>query len=342
MSRRALTLLLASVLAVGLAVAAAVQPVPYVSLGPGPAYDTLGKVNGTSVLTITGRPTFPTDGTLDLVTVEVRDKITLAEALGGWLSSSAAVVPREVVFPPGQSSAEVDQKNTQQMQQSQDDATTAALTELGLPSTTRVVVSAVSKDAPAAGKLNPGDVLTSVDNQAVTSPESLRMLIGKRQPGASVVIGYLRGGVAGTATITTVASSDTPPRALVGISPTEQVTFPVKVAISLKDVGGPSAGLMFALGIIDKLGRDSLTGGRRIAGTGEITAAGKVGAIGGIPQKMIGARAQQATIFLVPAENCAEAKGSKPDGLTLVKVSTLKDALAGLAAIRRGATAPSC
>ncbi len=342
MSRRALTLLLASVLALALAVAGGTQPVPYVALTPGPAFNTLGSVGGTPVLSITGHATYPAQGSLDLTTVSVKDRITLFEALWGWMSPSEAVVPREVVFPPNQTAQQVDTQNTALMRQSQDDATTAALRELGIPSQTTVEVDVVAAGAPAAGSLKPGDVLRVIDGQKVTTSASLRVLIGKHRPGQAVRIGYTRGGKVATATVTTIASTDTPRRAIIGITPREVSSFPIKVSIMLKDVGGPSAGLMFALGIIEKLGPESLTGGRDIAGTGEITADGKVGPIGGIAQKMLGAKEQHATVFLSPADNCAEAKANKPSGIALVKVTTLKDALAALAVLRAGGTPPSC
>jgi PDZ domain-containing protein len=182
--------------------------------------------------------------------------------------------------------------------------------------------------------------VTTVDGHKVTDATSLRNLITARAPGRTVVLGYVRAGKAGTVTLTTVASKDKPVRAVIGITTKEET--PVKVNIQLKDVGGPSAGLMFALGIIEKLGPDSLTGGKLLAGTGEITADGKVGAIGGIAQKMLGARHENATVFLAPADNCPEAKANKPDGLTLIKVSTLQGALDALATLRAGGTPLSC
>lgn len=342
MSRRTLTLLLASVLALGLALAAGVARVPYVALGPGPAYDTLGSVGGTPVITITGRRTYPTDGHLDLTTVGVSDRITLAQALQGWVSRSIQVVPREVVFPPDQTPQQTDRQNAQEMQQSQDAATTAALRLLGVPSTTTVSVASVQKGAPADGKLRIGDVLTSIDGAPVTGSDELRRLISARTPGATVTLGFRRGTVPGSVVLTTTASKDAKPRALVGISPQERSAFPVKVVISLRDVGGPSAGMMFALGILDKLGPESLTGGRNIAGTGEITSDGTVGPIGGIAEKLIGARRRGATTFLVPAQNCAAAKVHPPAGLRLVRVETLKGALAELATLRAGAVPTPC
>lgn len=342
MSRRALTQLLAIVLAVGLAVAGGAHRVPYVALLPGPAYDTLGTVGGTPVLAISGHKTYPTDGTLDLTTVSVKDRISLFEALVGWFSPRQAVIPREIVFPPDKTEEENDAENQQQMQQSQDDATTAALRELGIPAMIRVVVQQVAKGGPSQDHLLVGDVLTTIDGKKVTDSASLRRLISARAPGRTVVVGYTRKGKAATVTLTTGVSTDTPMRAIIGISPQEMASFPVKVDIELKDVGGPSAGLMFALGIIDKLGPESLTGGRSIAGTGEITSEGKVGPIGGIAQKMLGAKDRGAKVFLVPADNCPDAKGSRPDGLQLIRVETLKGALASLKTLRSGGTPQGC
>ena len=342
-SRRALTLLLATVLAVGLAMAGVLAPVPYVSLSPGPAYDTLGKTAGASVITIVGRPTFPTDGRLDLLTVSVADRITLLQALRGWLSSREQVVPREILFPADQSRAQVDQQNAQQMRQSQDAATTAALTELGVPATRTVVVSSVQPGGTAAGQLQAGDVLTTVDGTKVTSATDLRAAIGRHAPGQAVTVGYLRSGKPGIVTIPTARSTDPPVRPVIGIAPEDRSDFPVKVTISLRDVGGPSAGLMFALGIIDKLGKDSLTGGRTVAGTGEISNDGKVGPIGGVTEKLLAAKGAGAAVFLVPTDNCGALKGDPNlKGITLIKVGTLKEALTGLRTLRDGGTPASC
>ena len=346
MRRRNLTLLLGTLLAFALALAAAAVTVPYVALGPGPAYDTLGTVRegGASkpLLRVTGHPTYPTTGELDLTTVGVQDHITLAQALKGWLSPGTEVVPREILFPPSQSTAQVDKQNAADMVASQNSATTAALSELGLAGRPYVSVRGIAKDAPAFGKLQTGDVITTVDGTAVTTQAELRTRISARAPGAPVQIGYLRGGRQGTATLTTGRSTDTPVRAVIGIEPGTGTNSPIKVTISLQDVGGPSAGLMFALGIIDKLTPGSLTGGRHIAGTGEITDEGKVGPIGGIAEKMIGARRKGATVFLVPADNCADAKASRPSGLQLIRAATLQQALTGLRVLTSGGTPVSC
>ena len=342
MTRRALTLLLASALALGLGATGAFAKVPYVALKPGPTCNTIAQCDGQAVLSFTGASPQARSGALRLTTVSVEDHLTLLEALAGWVSSNDAVLPREVVFAPDQTDEQNQQQNAEEMSQSQDSATTAALTYLGYRGQPHVLVQAITKGAPSEGKLKAGDRIVSVDGTAVGTAEQLRARISARTAGATVTIGYVRAGAAGTATITTVAAPDSSHRAIIGITPTVQTDFPIKVDIRLRDVGGPSAGLMFALGIVDLLGKTDLTGGLDVAGTGEITDDGKVGAIGGIAQKMRGARAKGATVFLAPADNCAEAKKTKPDGITLVRVTTLASAVDALAALRKHSAPPSC
>ena len=338
MSRRALSLLLAGLLAVGLTLTAAVARVPYVALGPGPTYDTLGQVDGEPVLEIDGRRTYPTDGQLDLTTVGVQPRLTLAQALQGWFERDLAVVPREVVFPPGRTDEQVDAENAAAMEESQSAAVGAAAHELGLRP--EVLVQELAEKSPARGRLEPGDQLVSVDGTPVRDAAQLRELISSRKPGEPVRIGYRRDGSAGSVEVGTTAAGEDGTRAVIGVLTEE--SYPLEVTINLADVGGPSAGLMFALGILDKVGPESLTGGKHIAGTGEITPDGTVGPIGGIAQKLIAAKRDGAVAFLVPAQNCAEAAASPPEGLTLVRVGTLDEALTGLEALREGGSPITC
>lgn len=345
MSRRRLTLVLASVLALALTLTAAVATVPYVALGPGPTYDTLGEVDGEAVLQIEGRPTFPTDGQLDLTTVGVQPSLTLTEALQGWFERDLAVVPREVVFPPGRTDEEVDQENAAAMTASQGSAVRAAARQLGLQVAEVTVAEVPDADAPAAGLLQVGDVLTSVDGTEVRDAAELRELITAREPGRPVTIGYVRDGQAGEVVVPTRAAEgeDGQTRAVIGVTTAEEpVEVPFDVEITLQDVGGPSAGLMFSLGILDKLDPESLTGGQHIAGTGEITADGTVRPIGGISQKLIAADREGAVAFLVPEANCEEALTDPPEDLVLVEVGSLQDALDGLTALRDGETPITC
>ena len=340
MSRRALTLLLAGVLALGLTLTAAVARVPYVALGPGPTYDTLGEVDsGDPVLEIEGRRTYPTDGHLDLTTVGVQPRLTLAQALQGWFARDLAVVPREVVFPPGRTDEQVDAENAAAMEASQSDAIGAAAQQLGLRPEVRV--QELSETSAARGKLEAGDVLTAIDGDAIADAAELRERISSREPGDAVRVTFTRKGRTDTVEIVTAAATDDATRAVIGVLTEER--YPLDVTIHLEDVGGPSAGLMFALGILDKLGPESLTAGKHIAGTGEISPDGTVGPIGGIAQKLIAAKRKGAVAFLVPEANCAEAAASSPpEGLTLVRVATLTQALDGLAALRDGERPAVC
>jgi PDZ domain-containing protein len=345
-SRRVRTLLLATGLTVGLSAAGAALPVPYVELGPGPTYDTLGEVAGRPLIEIADRQTYPGTGHLNLTTVSVSDPgaaLDLGSALRGWLDSRVAVVPREVVYPPGQSGKEVEQRNAADMRASQQHAKTAALRQLGIAVPMTVDVGALSPGSPATGRLNPGDVLLAVDGTAVSSAAELRAAIGRHHPGDQVVLDVRRGNDASTVTVTTAPAPDDPNRAIVGITAEDQPQYPFPITIRLDDVGGPSAGLMFALGIVDRLTPEDITGGRFIAGSGTIDDNGAVGPIGGVKQKIIAAHDKGATVFLAPAGDCAEARSGTPAGVQLVKVDTLTGALAALEQVRTGTgTPPSC
>jgi PDZ domain-containing protein len=347
MSRRVLVLAVAGFLTVLLAAASALLPVPYVALKPGPTTNTLGQVAGTELIRIDGRQTYPDKGHLDLVTVSVqggpRQRLDLVTALAGWLDDTIAVVPETSVYPKGETAEQAEKESAAEMSQSQQSATTAALRQLGIPVQGSVVVAALSPQSPSAGKLQKGDVVLSVDGTPVDGGGALRDAITSKKAGDTLHLVVRRDGKRVPVTVTTVAAADDG-RPIIGVSTRDKVTYPFKVEISLRDVGGPSAGLMFALGIVDKLTPGSLTGGKYIAGTGTIDDQGTVGEIGGITQKMNGARHNGATVFLSPTENCAQAKATKPDGLRLVKVHTLADAVSALDDLRAGRTAdlPHC
>jgi PDZ domain-containing protein len=346
MSRRSLTLLIASV---GTAVAIAVSvlvPVPYVILGPGPTLNTLGKdSSGQPLITISGHPSYPTTGHLNLVTVSYQgcagNRFNIFTALVAWLNPHQAVVPEGEICPAGQTQKQTQEQDTQEMTSSQSTATAAALTQLHIPYTTEVVVVQLQKGFPADGVLKAGDVITKVDGQPVTSQGGLTRLIYAHPAGSTLTLTVIRDGQSRQVEVGTRQSGGHP---VMGVQIQEQYKFPFEVKISVGDIGGPSAGMMFSLGIIDKLTKLDLTAGRFIAGTGEITARGQVQPIGGIQQKMVGARNAGATIFLTPASNCADTKGAVPAGLRLIKVSTLNQAVTYLEALKSGHpdSVPSC
>jgi PDZ domain-containing protein len=344
MPRRALTLLVAGVAVVVAAVVAAVLPVPYVVLSPGPTLNTLGKgPGGQPLIQIGSHRAHPTTGHLNLVTVNFQggpgDEINIFTALRAWLNPQDAVVPQQEVFGSGQTQQQVQQQDTQQMAGSQETATAGALTVLRIPFTTQVQVVSTEPDMPAASVLKAGDLITAVNGTRVNSLASLSARIGAAGAGRRLQLTITRNHEPEHVSLVTAKIQG---RAAIGVLVQPAYTFPFSVTIRVGNIGGPSAGLMFALGIIDKLGSVNLTGGRFIAGTGEILPTGAVGPIGGIQQKMAGARAQGATVFLVPAANCGDARGAVPAGMRLVRVSTLAGAVSALQALRAGHPVPSC
>lgn len=342
MMRRGWTVLIGAVVLLALSIGLSYLPVPYVVLGPGPTLDTLGKSEGKEIITIQGTATSTSKGHLNLTTVSVRNQIDLATALRYWLDGDTAVVPTELVYPPGQSEEETDKENEQSFKASQTSAETAALRAVGFP--VQVTVMELTKSSPSTGKLAKGDIITKVDGKPVTSHPKLIQLITEHKIGDTLTIDYVRAGKPGTAKVVTAGSGEgAQRRPVIGVSVEPKQPHPFTISFDLDRIGGPSAGLMFALAIIDKLEPDDLTGGTFIAGTGEIDDDGKVGPIGGIPQKMVAAKAAGAKVFLSPAANCEEAAKTAPSGLRLVKVETLDSALKSLEQLRtKSGNPPSC
>jgi PDZ domain-containing protein len=344
MSRRSLTLLIASVAAAAAIAVSVLVPVPYVILGPGPTLNTLGKdSSGHPLITISGHASYPTTGHLNMVTVSYQggpgDNLSIFAALAAWLNPDEAVVPESELFAPGQSQKQTQQQNAQEMTSSQQTAVAAALTALHIRYGMQVVVVLAETGYPAYGVLKPGDVITAVDGQAVTSRANLTDLVRAHPAGSPLTLTIIRNGSTQKVQVSTKQVGGHP---VMGVEIAGQYKFPFTVKFSVGDIGGPSAGMMFALGIIDKLTSLDLTGGKFIAGTGEITASGQVEAIGGIQQKMAAARQAGATVFLAPAANCSAAKGAVPAGLRLVKVSTLSQAVTYLEALKANRPVPSC
>ena len=338
MGRRGATLLLGAVLLLLLIWQAGTAPVPYVELGPGPTENTLGTHDGKPIITIEGQAETKSAGQLRLTTVNVRDNLTLLDAVRGWISGDSSVVPRDLVYPPDKTEEQVDQENANSFKASQTSAETVALRKLGFP--VLVTVTEVGAGLPAENTLKAGDVITTIDGTTVTSSQKLRDLVRAKPAGAVLQVGYTRDGVAAVAGVATAPGEDGAPRLGVVIEHKQPAPFDVK--FDLDRIGGPSAGLMFALGVIDKIDPADLTGGIRIAGTGTIDDDGNVGPIGGIPQKLVGAKDAGAQIFLVPADNCAEALRNAVPGLPMAKVATVDDALTALQTFTTGGTPAPC
>jgi len=343
MSRRPATLLVAAAGVLIATIVAAVAPVPYVALTPGPTLNTLGTLSGKPLIQVKGHPVYPAPGNLNMVTVSFLGGpgtgFNIFGALRAWLTADNAVVPASEIFTPGQTSQQVAREDTEEMANSQETATAAALCQLKINFRTVDTVQATVKGMPAAGVLHRGDVIVAVNGEPVTCRADAATLIKERKPGAPVPLTVARHGKTGQVRLKTADVQGQPE---IGVQIVESFVFPFDVTISVGDIGGPSAGLMFALGIIDKITPANLTGGKFIAGTGEIEANGTVDPIGGIQQKMAGARAAGATIFLTPAANCPDAARAVPAGLRLIKVESLAGAIADLDALKAGRPVPSC
>jgi PDZ domain-containing protein len=349
MSRRAATMALTAVLLVALVAVAWLVPVPYAAMSPGPTENTLGRVDGEPVVEISGRRTYPTTGQLDLTTVAVTSpdqRLDLASLIAGWLDPRVAVVPYDYLYPGNPTPQQVERQNAEAMQTSQQIAVAAALREAGVRVRAAVQVGAVVEKSPAVGRLRAGDVIVAVDGTRVgDDPREVVRLVGAHQPGDEVRFSVRRDDRPVDVTVTTTKSPDDPRRAFVGIQPIQGFDFPFEVTINLgQDIGGPSAGTMFALAITDKLTPGELTGGAHVAGTGTIDASGAIGPIGGIQQKIAGAKAGGATTFLVPEDNCPAAAAADVDGIRLVRVGTLHEAVTALERLSKNpdAAVPSC
>lgn len=320
-------------------------PTGYVVQQPGPVFNTLGTAETSDgeeipLISIEGAQTYPTAGALDLTTVQVRGNRDSTpswfELASAWFDPSRAIMPVDSVFPPEQSTEERNEMSALDMVNSKQDGIAAALIELGYDVGTKVRVVSIADASPAVGHLEVDDVVVSANGEPIDTNDELRALIQQGE-GTALDLVIERDGTEKNLEITPVwvvdeASPEGAWRMGVGI--THDYDFPIDVTIQLDNVGGPSAGQMFALGIIDTLTPGELNGGKQVAGTGTIRADGVVGPIGGIRQKLHGARGAGAEYFLAPVINCDEVVGHVPNGMRVFAVEDLDDALAVLAGIR--------
>ena len=346
-----LVIAFATILVLGL------SPAPYVIEQPGPVFNTLGYDHQVwpstdapqtkkPLISIPDEKTYPTSGALDLLTVGVvgnpKQLPSWLDVVGAWFTPSKAVIPVDVAYPPTVSVDQQNAENAQMMVDSQKDAVAAALNQLGYTFPQKVAVKQIIKGSPADGKLRVGDDIVSVNGKKVAGIQALRDALAKNGHTEAATIGVERGGTTTTVRVTPELNQGS---VILGIGAGMDYTFPIDVKIQLDDVGGPSAGQMFALGIIDKLSSGKLNGGAHVAGTGTIDNEGNIGAIGGIQQKMYGARSAGADWFLAPSANCDEVTGHIPGGLTVFAVKKLTDSLKVLDVIsHKGDTSklPSC
>jgi len=275
-------------------------------------------------------------GGIYFVDVIVR-KASILERLLGGLHDGADLRPRNQVVPPGVNDAQRRKIDLREMTRSQQVAAAVALRALGrrvraVP--TGALVSAVQPGRPADGKLRPGDVVVAVDGDPVRSTDDVRSRMAGHRAGRLVRFTIRRDGGLRVVTMRTERAGNGSSRPVVGIllEPSYDIRLPIKVGIDAGNVGGPSAGVAFALQVMEELGRD-VDHGRKIAATGEIFLDGAIGPVGGLKQKTIGARKTGVDAFLVPAgDNAAEAR-KYADGLRVIPVKTFPQALRALATL---------
>jgi Lon-like protease len=321
---------------IGLVFALNFYRLPVVALSPGPMEDVLAR------LKVEGSRVYDSEGKLYLTSVGIDDDVRFYEALLDMANRDVQLLPRAELYPGEKDSTEIDKENAALMDRSKETATVVALREAGYDiEPSGVEVTQVVSGAPADGKLRAGDHILAIDGRAVDSTDEVREAITGHQIGERVAFRVDRDDTEKTVSVQ-VQEADDQPR--VGILLRDLFPdLPVKVTIETENnIGGPSAGLMFTLSIIDKLTPEDLTAGRRLAGTGEIALDGSVGPVGGVAEKLIAVRRQGVTTFFIPAENCDSVRGQVPDGLRLVKVSKVTDALRFLRDPKAAATAPGC
>ena len=329
-------------------VVGSVVHLPYAVMSPGPTQDTLGTSGAQDkpIIAISGLPTYPTDGALRFTTVRVEGgpgyPVDAWDILQAWVDPARDVFPVDDVFDPQVTQEQVAEANAVQMEGSQEEATAVALRAIGKEVPTHVAIAGITDSSKAKGLLKVGDRLVSIDGEPVTTTQALRDALQKKKPGESVSLTVTRGGKEVTVDVPTVEGQGG--RTALGVLLGLDHDFPAKVTIDAGAIGGPSAGLMFSLGIYDKLTPGPLAGGHQVAGTGTIDDEGKVGPIGGIRQKLAGARSDGAAYFLAPADNCNEVVGHVPDGLDVFKVGTFDEARTAVEAIAKGQTGslPRC
>ncbi|MBP3088762.1 PDZ domain-containing protein [Corynebacterium sp. sy017] len=313
--------------------------VPYAAEGTGPTFNTLGEVDGQDVVEISGAQLDDTDGHLNMTTVSVRSNMTLGQALGRWLFTKDTLVPIEQIFPQNMTEEEVKEANEKAFSTSEASATIAAMNYLNLPLS--IEVSDLAEDSPAAAVLEQGDEIIAIDDKPVAQPEEIKQAVQAKKPGDSLSVKFKRAGKEQSISLRLAAKEDEPDTAFLGASLVSIPANGVEVTYHLEDVGGPSAGMMFSLAVIDKLSKGSLTGGKFIAGTGTIDADGTVGPIGGIEHKIRAAKEAGAQLFLAPEANCSQAR-REASGITLASVDNISDAIEQIKAFNEGKEVKTC
>jgi Lon-like protease len=318
----------------------AVLPSGYVIQRPGQVFNVMGEINGEPVISSTDLESYESESRFDVTTVSLlgnrESNPNWIQVLWAWFDTEQVVLPLDEVYPPTKTTEQVRAESTAQMEISQQDGIAAALSQMGYTVPRKLFISSVIEKTPASGKLVAGDLVIKAGDLTLDTFEQLKEKIQLSQ-GESLDITVLRDGKELVIPITPAKRDD---GYFIGAMVGYTYEFPVEIKLQLGDVGGPSGGLMFTLGILDAFSKGSLAGDKHISGTGTITATGLVGPIGGIKLKMIAAKNSGADLFLIPADNCQEALGGVPSGLNVASVRDLSQALIAVEKIKNNETLP--
>ncbi len=306
-------------------------PVPFIRIAPGPLFNTIGTEKDKDVITIIGTKTYESKGELNFTTVSETGgpfgRLVLIDAISSWIDPTEAVVPAADLYPENEDPEIIKQRNEKAFSNSQSDAIAAALTYLNIPVPIKVVVDSVVVDSPSDGKIEPGDVVVSVNGKSVQSANDVVKFVQENKPNDVIKIKLIRQTVEKEVDLIAQELKTDKTKASIGISIGPGIDPPYKFNFGISEVGGPSAGLMLSLGIVDELTPEDLTKGFNIAGTGTINYLGQVGPIGGVRQKLEGAVQGGSQLFLVPKENCDELLSKNFKEMPVVAVSNLKEAI---------------
>lgn len=348
-------------------------PVPFVVNSPGPTFNVLGSDNGVPMLQIEGTdpttgeaieqdepqstsykaPAKPGQGQLRMVTVSEsgspKSRLNFAQLIAAYFDPHSKIVDYESVYPKGLTQERSSAAQLAMMRNSQTTSQVAALEYLGWEVPATVTIEGAVEGTNAEGVVQQGDIL-----RAITTPDGVRheitsaatpfALMRSVPAGSTMTLTIEREGATQDVSFASVAASATESGSKLGVYLSVDPALPVDITVNIDGVGGPSAGMMFSLSIIDRLTPGDMTGGNVIAGTGTMSYDGQVGGIGGIQQKLWGAHRDGAQWFLAPSENCNEVVGHVPDGLRVVSVSTLDEAVNAVRSIADGTgeALPTC
>ncbi|WP_052462451.1 YlbL family protein [Nigerium massiliense] len=348
MTKQTWTAVVSAILFVLSAAVIAMVPVPYVVWAPGATQNLLGANGQRPLVTVDGVRTYPTTGELRLTTVAVTRAdadLSLPEALYAHWSGDRGVLPRDYVYPVGATVGDVREAESEMMSTSQDESVAAAIQAAGLPIKRAPQIASVAQAGPSVDKLEPGDLVLSVDGRPVTTPAQVTEAVARHRVGDHVLFSIERDKAVSQVSITTVSARNAPSAPIIGVTLSDGYRYSAKVDFAIDElIGGPSGGLMFALAIYDKITTGGLVGSLDVAGSGAINGSGTVSAVGAIEAKVAAAERDGANVFLLPQANCSDL-ADRPHAIRIVPVSSLGQAIDSLKALqdpKRQASVKGC